>query len=69
MNESMTPTIVVIRMIVQNTRPMAFQSPHARYIWKPNMVKMNITMKMRKPLRRTNAGIGLCGEYFVKILS
>lgn len=46
-------------MMVQNTRPMAFQSPHAWYICVPNMVKMNITMKMRKPLVRTNDGMGL----------
>ena len=60
---------MVISMIVQNTRPMSFQSPHARYICMPNMVKMNITIRIRNPRVRTNAGIGLCGEYFVRILS
>jgi hypothetical protein len=35
----------------------------------PNMVKINITMKIRNPLVRTNAGIGLCGEYFANTLS
>lgn len=69
MKERVMPTIVVMTMIVQNTRPMAFQSPHARYICMPNMAKMNITMKMRNPLVRTNEGIGLCGEYLASTRS
>ena len=56
-------------MMVQNTRPMAPQSPHARYICIPNIVKMNITMKILNPLVRTNAGIGLWGEYLASTLS
>ena len=45
-------------MIVQNTRPMSFQSPQARDICMPNMVKMNITMKIRNPFVRTNGVSG-----------
>ncbi len=69
MNDSDTPTMVVARIIVQNTRPMAFQSPHAEYICTPNIANMNITMKRRKPNERTNLGIGRCGEYFERTLS
>lgn len=58
-NESVTPTTVVISIIIQNTRPMATQSPHAKYICTPNMVKINSTMNRRKPNVRTKAGIGL----------
>lgn len=32
MNDRVTPTIVVMNMIFQNTRPIAFQSPHAKNI-------------------------------------
>lgn len=69
MNESVTPTTVVTVMISQNTRPMASQSPQARYICTPNIVKMKSTMNERNPLVRTKAGIGLWGEYFDNTLS
>ena len=49
-------------IMFQNTRPTAFQSPHAKNICIPNMVNMNITMNRRKDFVRTNGGIGLCGE-------
>lgn len=49
--------MVVTRIIVQKTRPIAFQSPQAKYIWTPNIVKMNITMKSLKPNLLTNFGI------------
>lgn len=62
MKESITPTTVVTMIMFQNTRPMAFQSPHAKYICTPNMVKMNNTMNKRKPVVRTNLGMGLWGE-------
>ncbi len=69
MNERVTPTTVVTAMIFQNTRPMAFQSPHAKYICTPNIVKINSTMNARKPVVRTKRGMGLCGEYFASSLS
>ena len=56
------PTTVVTRMMFQNTRPMAFQSPHAKYICTPKTVNMNITMNRRKPDVRTNRGMGRWGE-------
>lgn len=59
MKESTTPTKVVTMIMFQNTRPMAFQSPHAKYICTPNMVKMKSTMNKRKPVVRTNFGMGL----------
>ena len=49
-------------MIVQKTRPMASQSPHARYICTPNIAKMKQTMKSRKPNVRTKRGMGRWGE-------
>ena len=58
MNDSTTPTIVVARMMFQNTRPIAFQSPKAKYICTPNIVNMNNTMNERKPVVRTNFGMG-----------
>ena len=57
------PTSVVATMMFQNTRPVAFQSPHAPYICQPNMAKIKPTMNKRKPFERTKAGMGLCGEY------
>jgi len=69
MNDSITPTTVVTSIIVQNTRPTAFQSPQAKYICIPNMVNMNSTMNSLKPNERTNFGIGRWGEYFERIRS
>ena len=65
------PTIVVITIIVQNTRPIPLHIANPPSLqgtvnvsWVPNMPKMKNTMKSRKPKVRTNAGIGLWGEYF-----
>ena len=55
---STIPTTVVISMIFQNTMPIAFQSPHAKYICTPNIVKINITINSRNQNVRTNLGIG-----------
>ena len=64
-------TIVVITIIVQNTRPIPLHIANPPSLqgtvnvsWVPNMPKMKNTMKSRKPKVRTNAGIGLWGEYF-----
>ena len=66
MNDSVTPTIVVIKIIVQNTRPMPLHMAKPPSLqgtfsvsWMPNMVKIKNTMNNRKPKVRTNAGIGL----------
>lgn len=69
MKERTTPTMVVTIMMFQNTRPMAPQSPQAKYICTPNMVKMKSTMKRRNPVGRTKRGMGLWGEYFDSTLS
>jgi len=52
------PTTVVIRMIFQNTLPIAPQSPHAKYICTLNMVKIRHTMNTLNPNVLTNFGIG-----------
>ena len=39
-NDRITPTTVVITIILQNTRPIAFQSPQAKYICTPNTTKI-----------------------------
>ena len=71
MKLSVTPTMVVITIIVQNTRPMPLHIANPPSLqgtvnvsWMPNMLKMKNTMNRRKPNVRTNAGIGLWGEYF-----
>ena len=58
-NDRITPTTVVITIILQNTRPIAFQSPQAKYICTPNTTKIKNTINKRKPKVRTNFGIGL----------
>lgn len=69
MKESVTPTTVVIAMIFQNTRPIAFQSPQAKYICTPNTVKMKSTINSLNPNVRTKVGMGRWGEYFARSLS
>jgi hypothetical protein len=45
-------------MIFQNTLPIAPQSPQAKYICTPNIVKIKHTMNSLNPNVLTNLGIG-----------
>lgn len=56
---SMVATTVVTKMMFQKTPPMALQSPHAKYIWMPNMAKMKNSMNPLNPLLLMKSGIFL----------
>ena len=65
MNERVIPTMVVITIIVQKTRPIPLHMANPPSLqgtvnvsWMPNMPKMKNTMNRRKPKVRTKAGIG-----------
>ena len=68
-NDSMMPTMVVSSIIFQKTRPIACQSPQAKYICMPNIANMKMTMNSLKPGVRTNPGMGRWGEYFASTWS
>ncbi len=57
-NDRMMPTMVVMNIMFQNTRPIAFQSPHAKCICTPNTVNINRTINVLNPFVLTKAGIG-----------